>query len=65
MLVRDEGGGGGEGVDNLAEQVRERWTKSICRRSLMTASLAAISVLHFMIYGTFDTFYCCFSAKIG
>ena len=33
MLVRDEGGGG-EGVDNFAEQVRDRWTKSICRRSL-------------------------------
>ena len=32
MLVRDEGGGGG--VDNFAEQVRDRWTKSICRRPL-------------------------------
>ena len=27
MLVRDGGGGGGE-------QVRDRWTKSICRRPL-------------------------------
>ena len=27
-VVRDEGGG--EGVDNFAEQVRDRWTKSIC-----------------------------------
>ena len=33
--------------------------------TVMTASLAAISVLYFIIYGTFDTFYCCFSAKIG
>ena len=33
--------------------------------TFMTASMAAISVLYVMIYGTFDTFYCCFSAKIG
>ena len=29
-----KGGGGGEGVDNFAEKVRDRWSISICRRPL-------------------------------
>ena len=33
---------GGEGVDNFAERVRDRWTKSICRRPLTVLQISII-----------------------